>query len=255
MRSKVFSALSIVALFTIVGVMSWRDMHPTLNKGPVTPVLALLGYQVNADIPLQMIPDDSTPLTIYAGRFNGGGEWVADGMAPTIFAQRQVNLRIGFEALSANSTETLKKIQVVVQDWERQGNILSDLYLDYRPENPDFKTYADLLQVLHAHFKSSHRLIVAVDTDWDSASLQPLQSYVALFLAVVLQPDPTPEILSQLGKFGYGFSIQFPTAVMPAKLDIGSLRKNTLLVGVVLTLDPHKPLPQNKKKIPVLPRF
>src|SRR5262249_5089753 len=145
MNSKVLNTLYIIALAAVIGVMSWRDMHPKQTVSASKPIATF--YYAGADMTPALIPDDNTPLTISLGTFSytkdGKTLWTPQGMPATTFAQRQVNLQFHFNGLPHNPDETIKIIQSAADDWVHKGDIVNVLLFDYNAGRPDLKAYAD----------------------------------------------------------------------------------------------------------------
>lgn len=120
MKTKIASLLLLVL---VIGVMSWRDMHPAPKAvtGPVQ-----YPYLAATDVPASAVPDDRMPVTIEQGRFAGGVLKPA-GMAPTLFAQRQLSLLYGID--STHPRETLDALGKAVEAWKGKGNTVIAVFL------------------------------------------------------------------------------------------------------------------------------
>ena len=262
MNSKVLNALSILCLIIVVGVMSWRDMHPKM-AAEASSSFGMLTYYAGADITPAMVPDDSKPVTVGLGEFSytpdGKTVWTPQGMPPATFAQRQVNMQFHFKNLPHSPVETIQIIKGVAESWVRKGNTISVLVLDYSADkNPDFKAYADLLKAAHAAFSNIHlgfTIYAGVNILWQKDALKDLQDYSPQFLIHLPEARISPELLSRLEAFKYNVVLQFPAGVLPGDIDAAALKKLTSLTGVALTLDPHKPLPKKEEKIGLFPKL
>ncbi|MBU6474927.1 MAG: hypothetical protein KGQ70_03085, partial [Alphaproteobacteria bacterium] len=75
MGDRGFNILSVLCLAAIVGVMSWRSMHPHVSGVRATQV----SYYAGDGITPANIPADNSPITIGAGTFSttadGGTSW------------------------------------------------------------------------------------------------------------------------------------------------------------------------------------
>lgn len=257
MKKKTFTTLSFILLAAVIGVMSWRDMHPSLPK-ETEKALPLYSYHIPSLPSVNIVPDDNVPLTLNAGSFKytqqGKTEWV-ENIKPVIFAQRQVNLLFHFDNLPANPEETVSKIQSVINGWTQQGNMVSILFIDYRTKTPDLKAYSLLIKKLHDRFKNKNNLIATAPLVGDASSLEPFASSVVLFLIPLESAELTPSIVSALTKFKYGFSILLPAGTSLKDMDLKTLHQIPSLSGIDLTIDPTKPKPSTEVKIGILPKF
>ena len=261
MKDKIFPLLSVLFLIAVIGVMSWRDMNPEANSSKPEELSSFV-YYADTGITPAMVPDDDNPITIALGTFrytpDGKTEWISQSMPPAIFAQRQVNLLLRFDDLPKNPQETLEKIQSLRTAWEQQGNTVATIFLDYRPETPDFKSYAAFLDAVYDHFKLTNGLGIVADISWLDAPhrdlIQPLQKNILLFQVDLPHPNIPPEIFSELEAFGHAFLIRFPADIRPADFDMRNYEKLYSLVGIVLTLDLRKPWLRKKERIGILPQ-
>ena len=262
MNGKIFPFLSVLFLIAVVGIMSWRDMHPKVDEGKPEELSSFF-YHVDTNITPDMIPNDNNPVTIVLGTFkyasDGKTEWISQGMSPAIFAQRQVNLLLRFDGLPKNPEKTLKKIQSLIKDWEQQGNTLTTIFLDYRPKSPDFTSYTEFLNAAYDRFRLSHSFGVVADVSWLEPSyknqLKQLHKNVSVFLVDLPNPKIAPEIFSRLETFGYAYFLRFPAGILPADIDMREYKKLKPLSGIVLTLDPHNPWSRKKERIGIFPKL
>ncbi len=262
MNNKTFNILSVLCLIAVIGVMSWRDMHPKGGSASTVPMLSLT-YFADSAIASAQIPDDNIPVTIDQGEFkytpDGKTLWAHQGMSPVTLAQRQINLLLHFDGLPQDPAETLEKIQTLTDDWKHQGTGISLLVVYYHPQKPNLKAYTALIRALHNRFKESFNIIAMGDTSWLEdplkTGLEPLREYSPWFTIALPHPAISPELLSKLKKFPYSFTLQFPAGVLPADIDMATLKKIGLLEGGILTLDPSKPLPKKEEKIGLFPKF
>ena len=262
MKDKIFPLLSVLFLIAVIGVMSWRDMNPEVHSSKPEELSSFV-YYADTGITLDMVPDDNNPITIALGTFKNTPdektEWISQSMPPAIFAQRQVNLLLRFDDLPKNMKETLEKIQSLKEAWERKGNTIATIFLDYRPETPDFKSYAEFLDAVYDHFRLTNGLGVVADVSWLDAPhrdiIQLLQKHILLFQINLPHPNIPPEIFSELEAFGHAFLIRFPADIRPVDLDMRNYKKLYLLAGIVLTLDSRKPWLQKKERIGILPKL
>jgi len=262
MNDKILPFLSVLFLIAVVGVMSWRDMNPKINEGK-SEELSSFFYHADTGITPAMIPDDRNPITIVLGTFKYASdekiEWIPQGMSPATFAQRQVNLLLRFDGLPKNPDETLEKMQSLVKDWERQGNTLTTIFLDYRPKTPDFISYAKFLDAAHNSFKLTNSLGIVADVLWLDLlyknQLEQLYKNVSMFLFELSHPKIAPEIFLRLETFGYAYFLQFPAGILPVDIDMRDYKKLKSLSGIVLTLDIHKPWSRKEERIGIFPKL
>jgi hypothetical protein len=258
MKAKISSIAPILGLVVIIGIMSWRDMHPTApSRAPLMPI----AYYAGADAMPALVPEDSVPVIIYQGKISytsdGKAVWTDTGMKPATFAQRQVNLRLQFTSLPKDLVETEEKIQSLATEWQHQGSAISIIFVDYRPANPDFTAYAAFLRALHAHFKEFNFGIVA-DESWLQEPLKShvpeLQDYV-MTLVDLPAPAISPELFAQLEQFHFNAIMRFPAGVSNADVDKTIFEKLKYSSGFALTIDPHAPPVKKEEKVGLFPKF
>lgn len=262
MNDRTLTILSVLCLIAIVGIMSWRDMHPVArDRGPAP--LTGYAYDAGPDITAAMVPDDNSPVIIAQGEFkyspDGKTTFTPEGMLPTTFAQRPVSLLLRLDGLPQNPVETLEKIAELEKAWKNQGTDLATVFLEHHEGNPDFKTYTDFLNALRTRFKDSFHPAVVIHAAWldepQRSSLQRMQEYTPHFLIDVPQLPPPPEFLSKLHKTGYAFILRFPAGALPADVDASALNKARFLSGYCFRLDAHKPWPIKEEKVGLFPKF
>ncbi len=266
MNNKVINALSILCLIVVIGIMSWRDMNPKSNIDEAYRS-EMATYYAGANITPEMIPDDSMPITIAVGEFSytpdGKTVWKPQGMPATTFAQRQINLQFHFNGLPHNPAETIEKIKAVAEDWKHKGDDPAILILDYSAEKPDLKSYAALLKTTHDDFKKNHidpyTIYSVINIQWLEGSkkeaIEELQDDSTVFLVQLPQAHISEDVFSKLDSIKHNLALQFPSGTQLGDLDMPRIKKISSLIGVTLTLDPHKPIPKKEEKIGLFPKL
>ena len=267
MNNKTLNILSILCLIIVIGVMSWRDMHPKLGAPDA---YVFTTYYAGQNITPAMIPDDSMPITIGLGEFSytpdGKTKWTQQSMPPTTFAQRSVNLQFHFRGLPHNPTDTVQKIKALTDEWVRKGDTVSDIIFDYSPEKPDFKAYSSLLKTAYNELSKpkagnppQYTIFASANVLWTDGpqkdALKDLQDNSTQFLFHLPQAHISPELFSKLEVFKYNFVLQFPAGTQPKDINVASIKKLGSLTGITLELDPHKPLPKKEEKIGLFPKL
>jgi len=261
MNDKVINSLLALGLIAVIGAMSWRDMHPKVEINDATWAQNMATYYAGSGITAAMIPDDNKPLTVDLGTFNyeAGGKvvWTPQGMPPTTFAQRQVNLQFDFSGLPQNATETVQKIKTVSDDWVHKGDTITVLVLNYTPAKVDAAAYAAFLKVVHDAFKgpSPYIIYAGINISWQDDVFKALQAHSAQFVVQLPETRLAPDLLARLTALKYNLVLQYPAGTSLNDLDVPSLKKLPSLTGVELTLDAHKPLPKKEDKIGLFPKF
>jgi hypothetical protein len=255
MNDKVINSLIALGLIAVIGVMSWRDMHPKVEINDATWAQNMLTYYAGAGITPAMIPDDNKPLTIDLGTFSyaadGKTVWISQSMAPVTFAQRQVNLQFDFSSLPQNPAETVQKIKTVSDDWVHKGDTINVLVLDYSPAKVDAAAYTAFLKTVHDAFKRPYPYVIyaGINISWHDDVLKALQDVSAQFVARLPEKQISPDLFTQLAAIKYNLVLQYPAGTNLDHLDVSSLKKLPSLSGVELTLDANKPLPKKEDKI------
>jgi hypothetical protein len=95
MSDKLVTPLVILLLAIVIGVMSWRDMHPDVGAGENNTNL-VSNYHAAYDATPAIVPRD-LPVTISQGSFKytpqGKAVFTRQGMPPSTFVQQQVSLQ------------------------------------------------------------------------------------------------------------------------------------------------------------------
>jgi hypothetical protein len=261
---KILTAFSVLLLAATIGVMGWHDLRPQ-SVDREKEINIVTGYYAGDDATAAMIPGDDMPVTIAQGEFKytvwGRAEFTRRGMPPATFAQRQINLLLRFDALPKKPEETFAKIKALADDWANQGNIVSVIYLDYRPENPDFNAYSGFMKGLKKYFKvNSHLLVPVADISWiedrqKKAGLQLLRKDTPFFLVELNKPELPAGSQQKLENAGYGFQLKLPAEAISSDFDGKALKKTGFFVGGMLTLGPHQNLLKQEPKIGIFPRL
>ena len=263
MNNKILNILSGVALIAIIGVMSWRDMHPKIDT-TAAPRLGVLSYYAGDGVTLDMIPDNGWPITVGVGSLSYAPDdkllWTPHGMPPVTIAQRQINLQFYFgKNLPKNPDETIEKIKSIADEWTHKGNGVSIIVLDYSPAEPDLKAYVALAKAARNAFKEKYIAFAGINALWpegpQKASLEDLQKESPRFLIHLPQASIVPQFLAQLAALRYNFILQYPEGTRLEDIDANSLKTLPRLTGVTLGLDPHKPLPKKEEKIGLFPKL
>lgn len=254
-RSRI--ALFALALALVLGMMSWRTMHPEQTSA----MHGLASYYINDDLPAEAIPGDGRPLTIAQGEFryaqDGTVRFTHQGMPPTLFAQRQVNLLLKFAAMPKNPATTFAALDALMQEWDRQGTAVSALFLDYRPAKPDFKAFAAFIRALKKHFlQNPHILIPVVSPDWaEMPDHKLLLDDIPAVLVDLRQFPPTQVQSDRLSRFEYNFQLMLPATALPDDEIMDILPKPKTFGGYFLTLGPHHTRVRKEQAIGLFPKL
>ncbi len=264
MSDRVFNILAALCLVAVIGVMSWRSMHPA----PFAAQGTLTFYYAGNGITPDKIPADQNPITVGVGSFsypeNGKTVWTPQGMPPVTIAQRQINLQFRFDGLPNDPAATIKQIEAVITDWQHRGDIVNLLIFDYSPAKPDIKAYTALINAANAHFTreykaSPYAIYPTANPHWTrqtrAAIIDGALRGMTPFVIPVPEAKISQKLFKQLSGFMFRFILQFPKGVSDADIDLPRLLKLENLYGITLTLDPQKPLPQNKDTVGLFPKL
>ena len=264
MNNKIINTLSVVSLVAIVGVMSWRDMHPKIDTAAL-PRLGILGYYAGEGVTPDMIPDNNGwPITVGAGSLSYAPNdkllWTPQGMPAVNIAQRQINLQFYFgKSLPKNPAETIEKIKAVTEEWVRKGDEIGVIVLDYSPAEPDLKAYTALAKATYSAFKGKHAICAGVNVLWpewlQKDALKDLREVTPGFLIHLPQASIAPPTLARLAALKHDFILQYPAGTQMEGIDTNGIKTLSGLAGVTLGLDPHKPLPKKEEKIGLFPKL
>ena len=247
--------LSALALAGAIGFVSWQDIQPQARSSADAGGTLTSGYYADAGIPASLIPDDSLPVTIAQGKFEyvrgKPSRFIQRGLAPFTLAQRQINLMVQLDSLPSDDG-AVDALGALIRNWKKEGNIVSDIFLDYRPASPDFLRYAEFIKMLKQSPETkTRRLIPVVDYTWleDGAFNQvlKLQEAAPLFLLAGTEgrADKAAEAARKDG-------VHFQLFCGMEDTDAKPLAQNPLFEGCLVRLDQNRPV---TKKEPVMKLF
>lgn len=261
MNDKIVNGLFGLGIVTLIGVMSWRDMHPAVISNDANWVQNEISYYAGGNIAAGMIPDDSKPVTINVGTFNygAGGKlaWAPHGMPAATFAQRQINLQFDFSSLPKDPAATIKKIKAVSEEWVHKGDAVNVLILNDTEPKVDVAAYDALNKVVYETFRRTHSFIIydGINVAWPEATLKTLQQNSSQFVVQLPEIHIAPELFARLKVIKYNLVLRYPVGAMANDLDVAMLKKLSNLSGVELTLDANKPLPKKEDAVGLFPKF
>ncbi len=262
---KIDVALAVITIATfiaIIGFMSYSDLNP--NNEVIRRVKAHIitsEYYIDASARPEVVPDDSRPITIFTGKIykarSGKHVFKHQGIQPTTFAQRQVNLMFRITDMPQNYKPIIKLIEKQMDLWRRQGNDIIALFIDYRPKNPDFVTYEKFLTTLRGTPKTGeYHVAPSVDMSWISNKSKvgylKLKDPASAFL-VFGKYKGFVQQAKKLKNIGYAFRIK-----LPANYEINAKAERLLLDNkdfgsAMKTLNEDSVLPEEKSVIKLWP--
>lgn len=263
MSNKALNIFYALCLIGLVGVMSWRDMHPTAAPVKVT-TPTLFTYHAGADIPSSSaVPGDTMPVSVFQGMLakdaDGKVVWTPQGMAPATFVQRQVSLVLRLKALPPDPVETFRRIEERVNEWKRQGTVVAALVMEYAPEDGDFGAYADFLEAAYAHFTGKQIILAGTEDSalpaFKKADLGRMVRAAPMVLIGLSEPRISPERMAELKALEYGFILRFPVGVLPQDIPLKPFEDMPMFRGFSFTLDPHNPWPKKGSEVGLFPKF
>ncbi len=264
MSDRTVNILTALCLVIAVGVMSWRSMHPSSSAAHGTMTFYYAGNGITPD----KIPADQNSVTVGVGSFSypedGKMVWTPQGMPPVTIAQRQINLQFRFDGLPHDPAATIKQVEAVIAEWQHKGDIINILIFDYSPAQPDLKTYAALINATNAYFTREYKAdpymiyptanLHRAEQSQDAIARSFAASKTP-FVISVPEAKISQKLFKQLSDFKFLFILQFPKGVASADIDLPHLLKLKKLYGIALTLDPDKPLPQDKDAVGLFPKL
>ena len=146
----------------VIAAMTWYDLQPKI------PVQSSPGeyYLIGADTPLQQVPENQMAVILWGGEIDANGALTTPGKEPTLFSQREVNLLFRMRVMPDEHAAAFDTIDKAVHAWEKAGNQISILYIDYAVDTPDWQALNSFLRALREHQRVSYRLDVIAKTTW-----------------------------------------------------------------------------------------
>ena len=265
MSDKLSSLLFILALICTVTFMSWQDMNykPSEDASKKTISNVVMSYYAGKDAIEDIIPEDSRPLIIYAGKFitkNGKVVFNTDGMKPSTFAQRQVNLLFDIKDIPQNKTTVINTIKKEIKKWSAVGNDIPAIFMDHNPKKPDFDAHVKLVKEIKESIKPSlYHFVPVINFSWvkdkKKFNYLKLADVSTFFLLKMKEKEVTDKNLKTLENIGYSFQILMPKGYDASAIDIKQLSKNRFFNYSVAYLDPKKSIKKEEFVIGVLPKF
>ncbi len=256
------AVITIAAFIAIVWFMSYGDLnsdHTTTQQARTRIITS--EYYIDTSARPEIVPDDSRPITIFTGKIykarSGKHVFKHQGIQPTTFAQRQVNLMFRITDIPTNYKPIIKLIEKQKDLWTRQGNDIIALFVDYRPKNPNFATYEKFLTTLRGTPKTGeYHVIPSVDMSWISnkskADYIKLKDPASAFL-VLGKYKSFAQQAKKLKNIGYAFRIKLPANYEPNTKAERLLLDNKYFGSAMKTLNEDSVLPEEKSVIKLWP--
>lgn len=204
MTNKRTIILAMLALAAIIGYRTWDDMR--LPPAGDVNALALYaeGYLISEEMPRDAIPDDNKAVTFRQGVFTGD-TLARAGMKPLGFPQRQVDIVFGLDGLPGNNDAVFAQIRDVLKEWENAGNMIADVYIDYRPAAPpDWQKMEVFVRNLKEFLHAEYRIDLFMKEAWltkealEGTDLLNLQKTISFY---VFDIGEAPEWLDDPARF------------------------------------------------------
>jgi hypothetical protein len=264
LRKNSLPLLCVLGLVLAVGIMSYLDLHPDLKTPPTTESVS---FYVPVTVSARQVPDIKGSLLIDQGVFSNITldtlRFTHQGMKPTLFAQRSVDLLVHFQNLPHNPDEAVATLKTLVGDWQKQGTTVISLMIDYRPlyaraEPPDVARYSRLLKALR---KAMNDLSLVVVTDSERMTpetkplLAPLENTARGYFFMIPSAKEMETTLRLAQGFDKTFNIILPAGVTSAAPYQAALLDQKYFMGFFFTLEADKPWLVHREKIGLFPTF
>ncbi len=260
----ILATIAMVIFIVIIGSMSYKDMNPDTNKQIRNEIRTITSeYYIDTSATKEVIPDDSKPISIFVGKIykgkSGKYRFKHQGMKPTTFAQRQANLIFRITHIPEDYEPIIKIIGKEIDLWNKRGTDVIALYFDYRPKNPDFKTYKNFLVTLRGTPKTrEYHVIPSIDMSWINNKTK--SSYITLSgpssgFFVYGKYKNFVKQLKKLNDIGYAFRIKIPANYVKNKETQQLLLDNKYFGSAMKTINSDSEIPKEKDLIRLLPKI
>jgi|GEM_PF-5293881 len=267
---KPLTIITSVFLISVFVFISWIEVKQTKEQlAPKSDFLIASEYYLNASSKPEQVPDDSLPLNIYIGEFKATNKsltFIDNGLKPTTFAQRVVNLRFKLDNIPEDTMPLRKKISEIVHTWGLKGNAITALFVDYSPKKPDFAKYNKFLYDLKRisdDFKYQtvqYHVVPLISKSWinnkDYKNYINLKENASLFSVSLTKEELTsPEALKKLNDIGFSFKLILPDGYKNLAFDPKLIKQNRYFGNAMETIDAGFIKPDNEIKVGFLPKF
>lgn len=261
------AALFLVSAIFFVG---WMEFHHAKSQLETKNELIMSSeYYLDASSNLDQLPEDSLPLNIYIGKLVSKGktvDFVEDGIKPTTFAQRVVNLIFKLDSIPDDTFPLRKKISEISKQWGIKGNSITAFFVDYRPKNPDFKKYNKFiydLKRISDDFKYQtvqYHAVPVIDKNWIGnkkySDYIKLKENASIFMISIDKEDLISEkSLRNLAKTGFSFKLKLPSNYNLLSFDRKLIKQNPYFGNVIETIDAGFVKKTNEITISAMPRI
>lgn len=268
--------LTTIAFLFVVSVtlfLGWNEYQMAKRKadGPIVKKVTMYSeYYLDAETDPTQVPDDSKPLLAYAGefKFNEGSNepiFIPNGLKPYTFAQRVTNVMFKLNSIPKDTMPLRRKIMDIKNSWKIKGNELQAFFIDYRPENPDFKAYNQFLYDLKRasdDFKYqnvNYHVVFTMDNKWlksGKGDYKILKENTPLaFIMPSIQDLQSEEYLTKLENVGMAFKVKFPIGFEDANFDRSRLKQASGYGSGMKVIDKDFVKPDDTLQLTFMPTF
>lgn len=161
---KRITATGIAIIAALIGYGAWRDTHPDLSPHPST--LVAFPTYIWAD-------DNSDAALVKADSALGGVFWIGDvagdppsfkssGIEPKVLPQQETMPMLVLTEIPHSLSALFELVRSPIRAWVRTGNIVNDIFIDYRNDHPDLDALSPLVSGLRTDLEREQWIIVGL---------------------------------------------------------------------------------------------
>ena len=249
-------AAGLLGLALIIGYQSWDDFQLRVRPQPEFTYTPFFLARDTAG--LAAVPKETTKVVVWAGDLKADGPvtFTPSNLAPKIFEQREVMVMLNLDNLPADPSAIYEEISKAVEPWKNAGNIINDVYIDYRGDTPDFGALETFVNGLWAYMRREIYVVLQVkrgNTIGDPVHrnkmanlLKGVQYYAYDTKEVAKAGETLTQTISRLDAEGMPFMLRTGTKPDTAALVKEIPEPKQYFQGFLLDSDAPQPQPQEK---------
>jgi len=241
--------LLVLAFVVTVTLMTWYDLTPHAEEdAQIIPTSR--AYLVGEGTPLSRVPNDDQGVVLWLGRFDITQEKTtfapAQGMSPITFAQRQVDLAITLSTIPDRLSDVFETVKTQSDAWDSAGNVISDIYIFYDTDTPNWKKLNAFTSGLKNYLKSENKINLVVKPTWfkdnkknlmEVLDIQKTVSYLIFDMADVVTSGQSPHaFVEEAGKIEFPFLLIVDASIDREKLYRDSASKTQFFGGFITAI-------------------
>lgn len=248
MNNKFLGYFFLIFVVTLVGWMSWQDMHPPKKEDSALPKILPFAYYVDETLPPQFVPDGNFPLILSNPEMETSGINMRK-----VFVQRAISpvYKAPFD---------FGKIKTSVQKWKKDGALVNVIVLQDTWNNAPSDDVLPLIQKLrNPHERLELTVFTKInleDINEESiARLKTLSNEIAGVIVTFEKDEKTETVLQKVKSMGMPYQLLLPSGITTENVDDGFFFEDSNLRGYILTADETTQSTLKKYDVQISPQF